>query len=115
MVDGDDVVVLDPRNGAGLAQETFAGGRVARQLGVQGFQGHAPTQLHVLGLEDQPHAAGAKEPEEAVVAEPPQFAVLSRREGIESAWIDHNGPLARDEELQSLGEFPNVPVRLALG
>ena len=43
---------------------------LGRDFGLHHFQGHAALQLHIFGLEDQAHAAFAKQFQDAVAVEP---------------------------------------------
>ena len=87
LVDDDDVVVLDGRLGAGLAEEPGLGGRVAGHLREHDLQRDGAAEGGILGLEDDAHAAVAEDVQHAVRPEPAQLARplrrrQERREGV---------------------------------
>ena len=65
----DDIGVVQPCRGAGLAAESLADCPVAEHLLPQDLQRHVPAQQHLLGLVHDAHAAAADLAEDPVVAD----------------------------------------------
>ena len=69
-VHGDDVRVLKPRRGTGLALEPEALVGRPERLRREELQRHVAAERDLLGLVDDAHAAAAQLAEDAIVAEP---------------------------------------------
>ncbi len=67
--DRDDVGVVQPRGGLGLAAEPLQRLAVGRHVGGQDFQGHPTAEGDLLGLVDHAHAAAAELAHDPVIAE----------------------------------------------
>ena len=57
IVDGDDVGMAEPGQGAGFASKAFGKGRIATPLGRQDLDSHLAIQLDLPGPVDGAHAA----------------------------------------------------------
>ena len=77
-VDGDDVGVLEPGDGLGLALEALGEVGVVEELGRQDLEGHVPVERRLVGQVDRGHAAPPQRSEDAERAE-----CRSRNEGQE--------------------------------
>ena len=71
-VHGADARVIERRGSPRLALEALQHGRVARQLGREELERHAAPEPRVLGLVDDPHAAGAELPPHLEPLGPPE-------------------------------------------
>ncbi len=68
-IDRNDVRVVQPGRGAGLATEPLQPGRVAEVMEGKRLQSHVPAQRFLDRLVDDPHAAGADAAEQEVVTQ----------------------------------------------
>ena len=75
----DDMMVLDGRGRSGLAQKTLLGRDAGGDARQHRLDGHHALQSRILGLVDDPHAAGAKDLQHAVLPQPANFVGLPRR------------------------------------
>ena len=79
VMDGDDVIAFELGGGAGLAQKAFAVGGVLGHFRAHDLQGDGTLQMHILGVVDHAHAAGAQHLEDAITAEPADLIGSLRR------------------------------------
>lgn len=68
LVDADDVIALEGGRGPGLAQEALAGQLAVGQRGFHDLQRDEAFELHVLCLENDTHAAGAEQLQDAIAS-----------------------------------------------
>src|SRR5262249_30533602 len=83
LVDGDDVVAAHLGQRPGLPEEPLAVRRGLADLRTDDLQGDGPLEVGVLGEQDDAHATRAKDLEDAVMGEPPEFVASEwgRKEG----------------------------------
>ena len=115
-VNRDDVRVVQPGRGAGLALESGRLLRVEPAVPQQDFQGHVPAERLLLGLVDDAHAAAADFADDPEVSQ-----LLQRRHGRDVAvrrvsLVAHSGfVLLHQQERGEQCMDPIGPLRVALG
>ena len=80
-IDRNDMRVVQPRRGAGLASEPLQPGRVAEMMEGERLQGDVPPQRFLDRLVDDPHAAGADAAGAGVIAQALGHRVRLSRSG----------------------------------
>ena len=78
-MDGDDVRVAEPGQGAGFPGEPLGEARVGRRLGGQNLQRHEAVEGGLARLVHGPHAAFAEEAEDFELREEPGHLLDGRR------------------------------------
>ena len=78
LINRDDVIVLDLRRGAGLAEEPLRRVWIRGQFGPHHLDRDLTLQVRVFGAEHQAHPALAQNFEDSVAAEAAEFARLQR-------------------------------------
>ncbi len=109
----DEVRVLDPGQGASLAEEACpAGGQVGPQLRVHHLERDPPPKRDILGLENKPHPADPEQPQDAVGADAAEFArsFRWREERVRRGWQRRvraappgRGPVVGQHALRPIG------------
>ncbi len=79
LIDGHDVVVLEPGGGASLADEAFPSPRIPRVARQNRLERDHPAQLRIFRFEDDAHAAAAEFFQHAIRPQPADFSRRPRR------------------------------------
>jgi hypothetical protein len=90
LINVDDALVVKRCHGPGFPQKTLARFGMAGDRRLQRLEGDLTFELRILGQKDDSHAAGAKDPEQAIMPEPAQLVRrLRRREqrGNRRPWV----------------------------
>lgn len=79
LIDRHQVLMLDGRQCAGLAQEALPGRGVAIEVGLHHLEGNPPAQGDVFSQEDVSHAPLAQEAQHPVHAQPANLVGIDGR------------------------------------